>query len=137
MSIEVKCPNEHLLKIKDALAGRTVRAASDYRLTSNNTTFTVEATGPGVAVLSETYYAEDFKVTVDGKPAPYFRVNHTFKGVAINSAGHHEVTFAYWPQHFTLALRLSAAGLLLLFALLGWLWWLAPTPRVPAEGVPA
>jgi len=25
MSIEVKCPNEHLLKIKDALAGRTVR----------------------------------------------------------------------------------------------------------------
>ncbi len=25
MSIEVKCPNEHLLKIKDGLAGRTVR----------------------------------------------------------------------------------------------------------------
>jgi len=124
-------------KLPADLSGRTVRPASNYRLTSNNTTFTVEATGPGVAVLSETYYAEDFKVTVDGKPAPYFRVNHTFKGVEIKSAGRHEVTFAYWPQHFTLALRLGAAGLLLLVAGLGWLWWMAPGPRVPTEGAAA
>lgn len=104
------------------LADRTVRPATDYRLTSNTTTFVVEATGPGVAVLSETYYAEDFRVTVNGKPAPYFRVNHAFKGVAIQAAGRHEITFAYWPQHFTLALWLGAAGLLFLLAGFFWLW---------------
>ncbi len=104
------------------LTTRTVRPATDYRLTSNNTTFVVDASGPGVAVLAEAYYVEDFRVTVDGKPAPYFRVNHTFKGVAIDSPGRHEITFAYWPQHFTLALGLGATGFLLLLAGFGWLW---------------
>jgi hypothetical protein len=116
------------------LDSRTVRAATDYRLTSNNTTFTIDAPGPGLAVLTETFYAEDFQVTVDGKPAPYFRVNHAFKGVAINSAGRHEITFAYWPQHFTLALRASAAGLLLLVVGFSWLWWLAPDPLAATDG---
>ena len=110
------------------LAGRTVRAASGYRLTSNNTSFVIEAPGPGVAVLTETYYAEDFQVTVDGKPAPYFRVNHAFKGVAIPAAGRHEITFAYWPQYFTPALGLSVAGMLLLLAGFGWLSRPAPNP---------
>ena len=99
-----------------------MRPASDYRLTSNNTSFTVDATGPGVAVLTETYYAEDFQVTVDGKPAPYFRVNHAYKGVAIASAGRHEITFAYWPQHFTLALALGGVGLVLFMVGFDWLW---------------
>ena len=108
------------------LAGRTVQAATNYRFTSNDTSFEIDAPGPGVVVLTETYYAEDFQVTVDGKPVPYFRVNHAFKGVAIESAGRHEITFAYWPQYFTLALYASAAGLLLLLVGFGWLWWSAP-----------
>jgi len=114
-------------KLSVDLATRTVRAATGYRLTSNNTSFVIEAPGPGVAVLSEAYYAEDFRVTVDGKPAPYFRVNHAFKGVALSSPGRHEITFAYWPQHFTRALWLGAAGFLLLAAGFGWLWRAAPT----------
>lgn len=117
------------------LATRMVRAATDYRLTSNDTSFVIDAPGPGLAVLTETYYAEDFQVTVDGKPAPYFRVNHTFKGVAIASAGRHEITFAYWPQYFTLALRMSAAGLLLLLAGFTWLWRRAPAPLAATGGV--
>jgi hypothetical protein len=111
------------------LTGRTVRPATDYQLTSNNTSFTIEAPGPGVAVLSEAYYAEDFRVTVDGRPAPYFRVNHSFKGVAIDSAGRHRITFAYWPQHFTLALWLGGAGLILLATGFGWLWRSDPATR--------
>jgi len=104
------------------LATRTVRAATDYRLTGNNTSFVIDAPGPGIVVLAETYYVEDFAVTVNGRPAPYFRVNHAFKGVAIGGPGRHEITFAYWPQHFTLALCLGAAGFLLLLAGFVWLW---------------
>lgn len=102
--------------------GRTVRPATGYRLTSNNTSFVIDASGPGVAVLTETFYADDFLVTVDGLPAPYFRVNHAFKAVAINAPGRHEITFAYWPQHFTLALWLGAAGLGFLLTGFLWLW---------------
>jgi hypothetical protein len=96
------------------LAGRTVRPATGYRLTANTTTFVVDAPGPGLAVLTESFYPHDFRVTVDGRPARYFRVNHAFKGVPIADAGRHEITFAYWPEHFTIALVLGATGLLLL-----------------------
>jgi hypothetical protein len=117
------------------LAGRTIRPATDYRLTGNNTSFVVDASGPGVAVLAEAYYVEDFQVKVDGRPAPYFRVNHAFKGVAIASAGRHEVTFAYWPQHFTLALSLGAVGLLFLAVGFAWLWRASPPVVSPAAPV--
>jgi hypothetical protein len=104
------------------LAGRTVRPATGYRLTANTTTFVIDAPGPGLAVLTESFYRDDFQVTVDGRPAQYFRVNHAFKGVAIAGAGRHEITFAYWPEHFTLALVLGATGLLLLAAGAHLLW---------------
>ncbi|MBP6507568.1 MAG: hypothetical protein KA257_08375 [Opitutaceae bacterium] len=113
------------------LASRIVQPASGYLLTSNNTSFTIDATGPGVAVLTETYYADDFQVTVDGQPAAYFRVNHAFKGVAINSAGRHTITFAYWPQHFTFALWLCAAGALFLLTQFFWLRRLSAPDRSP------
>ncbi len=103
------------------LATRTVRAATDYRLTANKTSFVIDAPGPGLVVLAETFYEKDFQVTVNGRPAPYFRINHAFKGVAIDGPGRHEITFAYWPQHFTLALWLGGAGFLLLLAGFCWL----------------
>jgi hypothetical protein len=92
------------------LTGRTIRPATDYHLTTNHTSFTVDAPGPGIAVLTEAYYEHDFQALVDGKPAPYFRVNHAFKGVVIPGAGRHEITFAYWPSYMTLSLWLFAAG---------------------------
>ena len=95
------------------LASRTVRPATGYRLTTNNTSFVVDAPGPGIAVLTEAYYEHDFQAMVDGKPAPNFRVNHAFKGVVIPGAGRHEVTFAYWPLYTTLSLWLAAAGVMI------------------------
>ncbi|HWA10191.1 MAG TPA: hypothetical protein VG838_12130 [Opitutaceae bacterium] len=104
------------------LSTRAVRPATSYRLTANTTSFVVDAPAPGVAVLTEAYYPGDFRVTIDGQPAAYFRVNHAFKGVAIDRAGRHEIVFRYWPQHFTLALLLAAAGAGLLLGMGGWLW---------------
>lgn len=103
-------------------AGDVVVAARDYELSPNSTAFTITAPGPGVAVLTETYYAEDFRLTVNGRRQPYFRVNHAFKGVILPAAGTYRISFSYWPQHFTLSLWLSALGMLLLAAGLGYLW---------------
>jgi len=95
------------------LAGRTVRPATDYRLTANTTSFTIDAPAPGIAVLTEAFYAHDFQLTVDGQPASYFRVNHAFKGVPITTAGRHVITFAYWPEYTSVSLWLAGAGALL------------------------
>ncbi len=112
-----------------AAQDRTIRPARDYRFTPSRTTFTIEAPGPGVAVLAETYYLDDFEVTVNGRPTDYFRVNHAFKGVALPAAGTYEISFRYWPRHFTTALWLGLAGAVSLTLGAAWLW---RRPGLPA-----
>lgn len=104
------------------LIHRSSRAATNYRLTSNTTSFNVTATGPGVVVLTEAFYPGDFTALLDGQPVPYFRVNHAFKGIVVDQAGPHRVSFRYWPEHMTLILWLGAAGLLLLAGLAIAIW---------------
>jgi hypothetical protein len=87
--------------------------ATGYALTSNRTAFDIRASGPGVAVLLESWFPGDFEATVNGRPVPYFRVNHAFKGVYLPAAGTYRVAFSYWPRHLSLALGLAAAGLAL------------------------
>jgi hypothetical protein len=100
-------------------ASHLVVPAKDFSLTSNNTTFVVDAPGPGVIVLTETYPDdEDFRATLNGTPTKYFRVNHAFRGVTVPAAGSYTISFSYWPKHFTLSLMMFGAGLVLL---LGWL----------------
>lgn len=100
-----------LPRVSGDLSSRQVRAAADYRLTTNTTSFTVTATGPGFIVLSEAYEPGNFRVTVNGEAAPYIRVNHAFKGVYVDAAGTYRVEFAYWPRGFSMTLGLFAAGL--------------------------
>ena len=111
-----------------ALAARQAVPATDYRLTSNTTTFAVDATARGLAVLSAVYEEGNFRVTVNGVPAPCLRVNHAFCGVAIPQAGHFSVRFEYWPRRLTPALWLAAAGLALLAAGAAWLLVSRPAP---------
>lgn len=87
--------------------------AVEYQLSPNETTFAVQANGPGLIVLAEAYYADDFIALLNGKPVPYFRVNHAFKGIHVERSGLHRVSFRYWPKHLTLGLWLSGAGLVL------------------------
>lgn len=92
--------------------------AQNYRLTANTTSFSVDAPGPGMAVLHETWLPDDFRVTLNGRNVPYFRVNHAFKGIALPAAGLHHVTFSYWPRHLASSLILAALGLAGLAALI-------------------
>ncbi len=100
-------------RVSGDLAKRKVSAAEGYRLTSNSTSFSVSATGPGFIVLTEAYEKDNFRATVNGRPVPYLRVNHAFKGVYVDSAGTYEVRFEYWPAGLSAALAVSAAGLAL------------------------
>ena len=84
--------------LSGALAARSVVPASGYRLTTNSTSFTVRATGPGVIVLTEAYEADNFRAWVNGARVRYIRVNHAFKGIFVNAAGNYDVRFTYWPR---------------------------------------
>jgi uncharacterized membrane protein YfhO len=57
-------------------------------------------------VLSDTYDT-DWRVEVDGLPAPMMRVNGLFRGVHL-AAGEHTVTFTYHPSRFYLGSAISA-----------------------------
>lgn len=93
---------------------RTVVAAKNYRLTANTTAFDIDAPAPGLAVLGEAWLADDFRVAVNGQPAPYFRINHAFRAVWLGNSGHHRVEFSYWPRRLTAGLWCAGAGLILL-----------------------
>ncbi len=116
--------------LSTALPARQVVAASGYRLTGNTTTFVIEAPAAGVTVLTEAFEEGNFRVTLNGVPAPYFRVNHAFCAVPIPQAGHFTVRFEYWPRRLTLALWMAAAGLVLLAAGAVWLRLSRPAPAV-------
>ena len=107
-----------------------VVAATNYVLTANGTSFDLVAPARGIAVLSETYLPNDFRVYVNGLSTSYFRVNYAFKGIWFDHPGTYHVSFTYWPEHFTLALVGCGAGCVLLF-----LWVVATRRFAPREVV--
>ena len=117
-------------------AGRTVVPASNYQLNFNGTSFDIDAPRAGVVVLAESFYPDAVSAWVDGRRVPVFRVNHAFRGIVVDRAGHFRVAFAYRPAHFTLALWCSVLGWTLLAALGWWLWRAAPgRTQSPERGV--
>ena len=100
---------------------RQIVPATDYSLTSNNTSFKVRVANPGVVVLTEPYVGGDLQVRVNGKPSGYFRINSAFRGVFLPEAGEYDLSFRYWPRYLTLSLWLSAFGIVSLVVWLGFL----------------
>ncbi|MEO6003622.1 MAG: hypothetical protein ABIZ04_05760 [Opitutus sp.] len=101
-----------------------VQPAGEYELSTNRTAFTVVTATPGYAILHENWLPDDFRATLDGKPVPYFRVNHTFKGIVLPKAGRHRIQFEYWPRGFTRSLIAGAIGFVLMAILLFATRWL-------------
>lgn len=98
---------------------RTVVPATTYRLSTNTTEFDVQATGPGVVLLTEAWWPGDFRAFVNGVKTPIVRLNHAFKGVAIKGAGDFHVVFRYVPKNWYRNVALFATGAVLLALSLG------------------
>lgn len=76
--------------------------------------FEVEADGPALLVVSETWDA-GWSAAVDGAPAPVLRANLAFRAVPV-PAGRHRVAFSFRPPWLTRGLAGSAAFLLVALA---------------------
>ncbi len=109
-------------RVSGDLSKRTVVAATRYKLTTNTTSFTVTSGGPGFIVLTEAYEKGNFRATLNGRPVPYIRVNHAFKGIYVDQAGTYEVRFEYWPEGLSATLVLFGVGLGLIAAALVFVW---------------
>jgi hypothetical protein len=70
----------------------------------------------GLVVLADVYYP-GWELTIDGEPAPIYRVNRIMRGAAV-PAGKHHLVYTYSPSSFRVGRMISVAGLGLL-ALLG------------------
>jgi hypothetical protein len=98
-------------QVSGDLTTRKIIAATGYKLTTDSTSFTVAAPGPGFIVLTEAYEKDNFRATLNGKRVPYIRVNHAFKGIYVDSAGTYDVRFEYWPRGLSACLALFGIGL--------------------------
>jgi hypothetical protein len=73
---------------------------------------------PALLVVSDNYY-DGWEATLDNKPVPIIRTNHTMRGIA-TPAGAHTVTMRYRPANLYLGARISAVTWALLALFGGW-----------------
>ncbi|MEO0080575.1 MAG: hypothetical protein ABIK44_07875, partial [candidate division WOR-3 bacterium] len=131
-------PFYEVVKDKDAVISRLMKPDFDpsrtallyenpgFTVTGDTTAGTVELlsydancirvranlTAPGILVLGENWHP-DWRVLVDGKPAPLLRAYHTLRAVALEP-GNHEVTFNHKSGWFRLGLIITGAAIGLL-----------------------
>ena len=74
---------------------------------------------PGLVVLADINYP-GWKLTIDGKPAPIYRVNMLMRGAAV-PAGKHLLVYSYAPFSFRAGLVVSIIGIgALMFFCVSW-----------------
>jgi uncharacterized membrane protein YfhO len=83
----------------------------------NRIVFQAKSTGPSVLLLNDKF-DPDWKVSVDGKPAPLLRCNFIMRGVQVPT-GDHQIEFRFAPP--VKGLYLSLAGIVLALGLVGFL----------------
>jgi hypothetical protein len=110
---------EAIALLRHDLPGRTVVAATNYRLTENTTSFDVHAPTAGLVVLNEAYWPGDFRAAANGQKLPILRVNHAMRGLRIDAPGDYHIVFRCVPAGFPRNLTLSALGFVLLIGSLG------------------
>jgi hypothetical protein len=96
---------------------RRVVFADNYQLTTNTTSFTIDAPGPGIVVLTEVNIPGDVHVEIDGEQGEVLQVNHAFRGVKIEKPGVHRISFEYRPRLWRTSLLLSFFGVIILIGI--------------------
>ena len=105
-----------LLPLTGRAGNASIVPATHYHLTENTTAFDVHAPSAGVLVLLESWWPGDFRAFVNGKKVPVLRLNHAFKGVAVEAAGDYHIEFRCVPKGWYRNLALCGAGFVMLIA---------------------
>ncbi len=80
------------------------------------------STSNQVAVFSEIYYSEGWKMLIDGVEKPYFRADYLLRAAQI-PVGNHKVEFIFHPNSYYTGEAISLAGsILLVLAILAYIF---------------
>ncbi|HEX3447892.1 MAG TPA: hypothetical protein VHS97_06535, partial [Isosphaeraceae bacterium] len=110
--------NDDSPALRQFLSGHATRPSESVKVTYPNpqqAVLEVNLESPGIVVLADVFYP-GWKLTIDGKPAPIYRVNGSMRGAAV-PAKSHRLIFTYDPQSFRIGRLVSVAGLALLVCL--------------------
>lgn len=97
-------------------------------LSARGSRLEVRAEGPGALVVTTAFDA-GWRVSIDGRDSPLFRVNHVQMATVL-PAGRHRVVFRHRPRGFSAGLALSALTAVALFAA----WARQPRSRSDQSG---
>ena len=69
------------------------------------------------AVFSEVYYDKGWNAFIDGKPAPYCKVDYVLRGMSV-PAGEHTIEFRFEPKSYVMGNRLTVWSAIITYLLL-------------------
>jgi hypothetical protein len=79
----------------------------------NELTYSYDSKGERLALFSEIYYPQGWKVSVDGEEVPHFRANYVLRALEL-PAGKHQITFSFQPDVVKFGGRVSLASFIIL-----------------------
>src|SRR5262249_10482014 len=98
--------------LRPYLDGRPASGAEQVRVSRygpDRVELTANLERPGIVVLADVDYP-GWGLTIDGRPAPIYRVNRAMRGAAV-PRGEHRLTYTFRPLSFRVGLAVSCAGL--------------------------
>ena len=101
-----------LARFLPGLAPRAAETVSVSYVSPQRVELEARLDAPGIVVLADVYYP-GWKLTIDGRPAPVYRVNQIMRGAAVE-AGIHRLVYEFDPDSFRIGGRISLAGLAIL-----------------------
>lgn len=90
---------------------------------------------PQVAVFSEIYYKEGWKMLIDGVEKPYFRADYLLRAAQI-PVGNHKIEFIFHPASYYTGEKISLAGSILLVLALGGAFFVENKKKTIKSGSP-
>jgi hypothetical protein len=109
---------DDLPAIRPYLSGRKPGASETVEVTyptPERAVLEARLDSPGLVVLADVDYP-GWELTIDGRPAPIYRVNGAMRGAAVDP-GRHRLVYTYAPRSFQVGGVISLAGVAALLAL--------------------
>jgi hypothetical protein len=100
------------MPVKDSTA--TIRLIENL---NDKISYSFKSKSNQFAVFSEVFYDKGWNAFVDGKPAPYCKVDYVLRGMSV-PAGDHTIEFRFEPKSYIMGNRLSVWAAIITYLLL-------------------
>jgi len=103
---------DKLLELKPFLSGKSPRPSETVKVnypSPQRVELEANLESAGIVVLSDIHYP-GWKLTIDGQPAPIYKVNRVMRGAAVPE-GFHRLVYTYEPRSFQVGETITLAGL--------------------------